>query len=99
MDKYQKDFINNMKYLRSIKGLSQAQLAESCKVATGTIGNIECGLAKPSFDLIIAIASVLNVEPSELFQTTETEVNVKHNLLDEHKILKDVYSQLKNFFE
>ena len=50
---YQKCFIENMKFYRKQKGLSQAQLAEACDVSNGTIGNIECGATKPSFDLII----------------------------------------------
>ena len=48
-------FIANLKKFRKQKKLSQAQLAELCNVSTGTIGNIECGLAKPSFDLICSL--------------------------------------------
>ena len=46
MNKYQKDFIENLKKYIKKKGLSQAQLAEFCNISTGTIGNIECGIAK-----------------------------------------------------
>ena len=60
---YQKCFIENMKFYRNQKGFSQAQLAEACDVSNGTIGNIECGGTKPSFDLIIQIADKLEIKP------------------------------------
>lgn len=68
---YQKCFIENLKYYRKKKGLSQAQLAESCDVSNGTIGNIECGITKPSFDLILLISAALSIEPENLFHNSE----------------------------
>lgn len=67
MKAYQQEFIQNLKNFRHKKKLSQAQLSELCDVATGTIGNIECGLSKPSFDLILTLADVLEVHPALLF--------------------------------
>ena len=69
---YQKCFIENLKYYRKLKGISQAQLAEICDVSNGTIGNIECGITKPSFDLIIQISTALSVEPESLFHSNES---------------------------
>ena len=69
---YQKCFIENLKYYRKLKGISQAQLAELCDVSNGTIGNIECGITKPSFDLIIQISAALSVEPENLFHSNES---------------------------
>lgn len=68
---YQKCFIANMKYYRKRKGISQAQLAEECDVSNGTIGNIECGITKPSFDLILQIAEHLEIKPELLFCSPE----------------------------
>lgn len=48
--------------------MSQAELAESCDVSNGTIGNIECGVTKPSFDLIFLISKALSIHPADLFQ-------------------------------
>lgn len=73
MVEYQADFIRNMKFYRKRAGLSQAQLAERCNVSNGTIGNIECGITKPSFDLIFAIAEAVKVPPAELFKGDITE--------------------------
>lgn len=71
MADYQRCFIENMKFYRNKKGISQAELAEACDVANGTIGNIECGLTKPSFDLILQIADHLGVKPESLFYSAE----------------------------
>lgn len=64
---YQKCFIENLKFYRKQKRFSQGDLAEACDVSNGTIGNIECGLTKPSFDLLIKIAESLEIQPQMLF--------------------------------
>lgn len=69
---YQKCFIENLKDFRKAKGLTQAQLAEKCDVSNGTIGNIETGITKPSFDLILQMSAVLEIKPEELFHTNES---------------------------
>ena len=68
---YQKCFIENIKLYRKKKGISQAMLAEACDVSNGTIGNIESGITKPSFDLIVQIADRLGVKPESLFYTNQ----------------------------
>ena len=67
MEKYQSQFIMNLKYYRELRGLSQATLAGIMECGTGTIGNLEAGNSKPSFDLIVKLAYALEVEPSDLF--------------------------------
>ena len=75
MTEYQKAFIANMKFYRNQASLSQAELAEKCNVSNGTIGNIECGITKPSFDLIFIIATALNISAEALFRNTEDKSN------------------------
>ncbi|MBQ7537936.1 helix-turn-helix transcriptional regulator [Treponema sp.] len=69
MTDYQENFIQKMRFYRKRAGITQAGLAELCSVSNGTIGNIECGITKPSFDLIIKIAESIKVQPAELFKT------------------------------
>ena len=76
MNENQANFIQNMKYYRRRAGLSQAQLAEYCGVSNGTIGNIECGVTKPSFDLIFSIAKALSVQAAELFKDSVKETKL-----------------------
>ena len=67
MNKYLDDFRMNMKYYREKLGISQTYLSILCGCGTGTIGGIEAGKAKPSFDMIIKIAEALKVNPADLF--------------------------------
>lgn len=97
MKKYQESFITNIKYFCAQNGLSQAELAEKCDVATGTIGNIECGIAKPSFDLLIRMADILGINPAQFFSASQFS-DVQHTLMEEHKMLQSLYQTLQEHF-
>lgn len=64
---YLDEFRMNMKYYREKLGISQMQLSILCDCGTGTIGGIESGKAKPSFDMMIKISQALKVTPADLF--------------------------------
>ncbi|MBR2463381.1 MAG: helix-turn-helix transcriptional regulator [Spirochaetaceae bacterium] len=98
MDSYQQHFIANLKHYRRVANLSQAGLAELCNVATGTIGNIECGVAKPSFDLILSIADVLKIHPAFLFASDECFAGGMVSTKD-HELLQEIYERIKAHFE
>lgn len=68
----QATFIENLKYYRGIRKISQAKLAELCNVKPGTIGCIEVGRQCPSFDLLCRIAAALNINPADLFSRDAT---------------------------
>lgn len=68
MTDYHENFMQKLRFYRKRAGMTQAQLAECCNVSNGTIGNIECGITKPSFDLIIKIADILQISPAEFFK-------------------------------
>lgn len=74
MDKNQADFIDNLKFYRKQKGLSQEKLAELCNVSTSTIGCIESAHQNPSFELIVTIAEKLSIHPSDLFLRDASKV-------------------------
>lgn len=99
MTDYQKDFISNLKTLRQSRNLSQAELAERCEVTTGTIGNIECGLAKPSFDLIMKIANTLDIHPARLFASEDyiSKLNIAAQKSKDRLVLEDICSQLNQY--
>ena len=67
MQNYLDDFRMNVKYYREKLGISQTQLSIICDCGTGTIGGIESGKSKPSFDMMIKIAQALKVTPADLF--------------------------------
>lgn len=59
--KIQDEFVSNLKFYRKEKNISQEQLAELCDCATSTIGCIEIGRQSPSFEMIINIATALEI--------------------------------------
>lgn len=67
MENYLDEFRMNVKYYREKLGISQTQLSILCECGTGTIGGIESGKAKPSFDMMIKVAQALKVTPADLF--------------------------------
>ena len=61
------DFGARVKFLRTIRGLTQERLAETAGIATAYLSRIERGLASPSFAVIEAISDGLDASPSSLF--------------------------------
>ena len=76
-------------------GFSQSYLAELCDVATGTIGNIECGIAKPSFDLIIKMSEVFQIHPALLFSENPA-VDYRENK-NACELLKEIKSIIEEY--
>lgn len=87
MDKYLDVFRMNMKYYREKLGISQTQLSIICNCGTGTIGGIESGKAKPSFEMMIKIAEALKINPADLF------------IRDASKSKEELYNNLKTDFD
>lgn len=89
MQNYLDDFRMNVKYYREKLGISQTQLSIICDCGTGTIGGIESGKAKPSFDMMIKIAQALKVTPADLFIRDISKS--KYQLKQELKTLFDSF--------
>lgn len=98
MDQYQQEFIENLKKYRKKRGLSQERLAELCNVSTGTIGNIECGIGKPSFDLLITMANVLGIHPARLLSDDDAGNQHNERAEAEHTLLMEFYTRIKKNF-
>ncbi len=60
-----------VKYLRRLKNLTQAQLAEKIDLSVNYISQIETGIASPSFKTLLLLAQGLGVELKELFDFGE----------------------------
>ena len=55
-----------IKRYRALAGLSQQQLADSMGVSKGFISALEGGRSVPNLDMLVVLASALNVRPGEL---------------------------------
>ena len=92
---FQEEFINNLKYYRKEKSVSQEKLAEACDCATGTIGCIECGISLPSFEMIVKISVALGINPADLFIR-----NASATISNTKNILKtELIPQIEEFVE
>ena len=64
-------FSQRLKRLRTVSGLSQAQLADACGwKSQSRVGNYEAGTREPTLADITAMAVALQVDPSELLLDT-----------------------------
>ena len=59
---------NNLKIIRTEKGLSQAQLAEMVGVSRNTISSIETGQFNPTAKLALILCIALDKKFEELFR-------------------------------
>lgn len=86
--KVQDEFVSNLKFYRK-KNISQEQLAELCDCATSTIGCIEIGRQSPSFEMIVNIATALEIHPADLFlRNASSTVNNTKNILKSELLLQ-----------
>ena len=85
------DLAKALKKVREAKGLSQKEVALSCKMDTAQYSRIEGGKTDPSFSAVVRMAKALGVELTELFRADELfkEVNSKNRTLMEKIAMVD----------
>ena len=95
MNEFQEDFVENLKFYRKQKGISQEKLAEMCDCATATIGCIEIYRQLPSFEMITKIAAALKIHPADLFLR-----NASSTVASTKEILREkLLPQIETFIE
>jgi transcriptional regulator with XRE-family HTH domain len=67
MDEASIYFGKRVKYLRRLKNLTQAQLAEKLSLSVNYVSQIETGIASPSFKTLLLLSQGLDVELKDLF--------------------------------
>lgn len=86
-----------LKNLRSLRGVSQAELAKGLDVSTGLIGMYENGKRKPSYSMLEAIADYFNVDIDYLTgrESRSTYLLPPEDILSEdEKLLIKLYRRL-----
>ena len=66
-DEIRKNFANNIRIRRIYSGMSQKQLADAARIATGSVSAYENGGKIPPADAAYRIASVLGVPLNDMF--------------------------------
>ena len=66
-------FAENLKRLRSGRGLTQVQLAEHTGITQGHYSQLENGNWEPRLATILALAKALRVQPGELLPVVDLD--------------------------
>lgn len=93
------DFVENLKFYRKEKHLTQEKLAEKCDCETATIGGIEIGRQAPSFNMICKIANALEIHPADLFLRNASSVSTKLKDTLETRLTSDIKEILETYFQ
>ena len=71
----EKQYIQNLKYLRKSKGFSQKDLGEKLGIAHSNYNTIENGLAELTVSRLFKIAEILDVSVFQILLESDKEVN------------------------
>ncbi len=74
-------FGRNVRFLRKLKGLTQAQLAEQLSVNRSRIAGWELGSIEPDFEKLFELAAFLEVAPEELLAEDFSQIDLEDHLL------------------
>ena len=97
MDTIKKKIGNNLKKLRTKKGLKQSELAELVGVEDKTISRIEVGGNYPSMDLLVRLAEALNCELVDFVNFSDKIIDSINELSkDDLKVLEKFVFLLKD---
>ena len=88
-------FIQNLKYYRKQKGLTQEKLSEILNKGFNYINTIECGKSVPPIDMIEKIAIALEIPPARLLYEKGCPYNVV--AFDEKEFINDISSELTEY--
>lgn len=58
----------HLRELRTTRGLTQAQLADSARTSTPFISQLERGITTPTLGMLLRLADALECRPSELIK-------------------------------
>ena len=87
MTDFAKNFGQRLKELRTMRGLTQARLAELVGIETMTVSRIETGVCFPKKENIETFAKILDVEIKDFFEYRHLETK-EQLIADINKMLE-----------
>lgn len=63
-----------IRYLRELRSLTQAELAEGAGITQGSLAHFEAGRVSPSVKTLVALARALEISPAIFFVTDDIVV-------------------------
>ena len=80
---YRKNFRENLKSFRLKKGFTQSELALKANYNSTYVGKLERGASEPSFETIIRISNVLEVDPLKLLRPSRAHLDIRNEIPEE----------------
>ena len=93
----QEIFINNLKYFRKQKKMTQNDLTLALDKGYNYINGIEQGKSFPQIEVIEQIAKILEIKPAALFDENSCSINVIKS--DKSKIADEITEKLYNLLK
>mgnify|MGYP002624405125 CR=1 FL=1 len=92
-------FINNLKYYRKQKGMTQNELTLALNKSYNYINSVEQGKILPSFEVIEQICEALEIRPTQLFGDDSSPQNVMLFSKDSYveEVTEKLLTRLKPF--
>lgn len=72
----------NIRFIRTVRGITQDDLADRCDVSRNTINSYEAGSSTPGISVSLKLADSLGVSLNDLLETSYVE-RAKRRLLSE----------------
>jgi transcriptional regulator with XRE-family HTH domain len=66
----------HLRELRTARGMTQAQLADSARTSTPFISQLERGVTTPTLGMLLRLADALDCRPSELIKVFDRQGQV-----------------------
>ena len=90
-------FINNLKFYRKQKSMTQNELTLALNKSYNYINSIEQGKILPSFEVIEQICTALDITPVQLFSEDSSPENIKAFNKDSYieEITEKLFARLK----
>ena len=88
MTHFQRLFVQNLRFLRNKKGLSQVKFSESLAISPNYLNAVENGKNFPSPEIIQQISDILEILPYQLFLEHPAEISPLNTMVSELLAIK-----------
>ena len=88
----------NLREIRNLRGITQAELASAAGISSKSISDIECGRTYPSPENLEALCKVLDRAPADFFLTSGQK-DVSPEKLEYRKMMEELRQNILELFE
>lgn len=94
-----KVFAENLRYYRTLSGMTQADLAKSVNITRSAVNNYEAEKSEPSFDVLCRFSRVLGVELEDLLSERKQEYVRRIQVTDEEWAVVQAFREADSVYQ